>query len=602
MTLIILTVYMLFSNIYCRNDIVTQSETLHYDEVASLQSESEDDDSLTISKDQTDGDQSGNAGSWAWHNDGTFCYEDNAGSAFGDPETVCAVEGTDINVEGLKNRNLGISKDIIVAVIDTGIDIDHEDLKDMLWKNTGEIPGDGIDNDDNGFVDDVNGWNFYGNNSKMYNTGNYSEDAHGTHIAGIINRTVKEVFDMPASGPKISIMPVKSVGGPDNTGTVSSIIKGIQYAKANGADICNISLSFKKWNDNLYNTIKDSGMLFVVAAGNGESDTVGTGFELYDTKRYPACYGLDNVIVAANMRCDGKLHYSSNYSKKFVDIAAPGTKIWSTSTVRAGYEYMTGTSMAAPFIAGAVACVSAVHGDWDIYDIKDSICNTARKLPDLEDYIRTGGMLDLTAAVDYDPTVTQAPTSTPAETTSPAPTTGVTPTEVPQTTTSPDDPETATKEPEITVTPTAGVTPTEVPQTTTSPDDPETATKEPVITVTPTVTATPENTLTTMTTAQPDGSGSTTKESSTSSPSKAVKVEKGAIYTAGKGQTKARYLVKNVKKRRVYYYRCLVGKKVKTAIVPKKIRLRDGKFYKITGIDKKAFKGLKIKRKIKAKI
>jgi hypothetical protein len=237
-------------------------------------------------------------------------------------------------------------------------------------------------------------------------------------VAGIIQKTVTQaaIYGNPDFTSYVNIMSVKTVGGSNGTGTVSNLIKGIEYAEANGAKICNISLGFKKWNDKLYETIKNSNMLFVVAAGNGESDTNGVGFDLDQSPRYPACYDLENIIVVANMRCDGNLHYSSNYGEKSVDLAAPGTQIYSTSTAKSGYEMMTGTSMAAPMVAAETACVLAAHKAWDVLEVKKAILNSSRSLESLRGQVSTGGMPDIAAAISgcWESLETSAATESPS--------------------------------------------------------------------------------------------------------------------------------------------------------------------------------------------
>lgn len=340
---------------------------------------------------------------WAFSNDGSLTYEDNESSWYSDMETVHAVAGIDVDLEPARQDPGIYTRECIVALVDTGVDITHPALAGGLWKNPGEIPGDGIDNDGNGFIDDVDGWNFYKNTNVVYNSRSSTEDAHGTHCAGtvIADGASSGVTGIAGGIEAVRLMPVKTVGGPDQTGTIENLIKGIQYAEQNGARICNISLAFEKWNEEVYEVIKASHMLFVTVAGNGGSDTHGSGTDLETFPRYPACYGLDNVIVVANLKCDGTLHYSSNYSAVYTDLAAPGTKIYGTSTHKSGYEEMTGTSMAAPMVSAAAALTYASHEDWDILQVRQALLTSARKQDALEGLVKTGGMLDVAGAVFY---------------------------------------------------------------------------------------------------------------------------------------------------------------------------------------------------------
>lgn len=345
----------------------------------------------------------GSAPNWAFFNDGTLQYEDNESSWFSELETVNAVQGVDINLNPARQDKDIFTRECIVALIDTGVDITHPALSGGLWKNAGEVPGDGIDNDGNGYVDDIDGWNFYKGTNVVYNSRSSTEDAHGTHCAGTIiaDEASLGITGIAGGIGAVRLMPLKVVGGPSQTGSVEDLIKGIQYAEQNGATVCNISLGFERWNEEVCQVMKDSKMLFVTVAGNGESATHGSGFDLGQSPRYPACYGLGNVIVVANLKCDGTLHYSSNYSAAHVDLAAPGTRIYSTSTHKSGYETMTGTSMAAPMVTAAAALVYASHEGWDALQVKQALLASCRKLDALSGLVKTEGILDVAAAVSY---------------------------------------------------------------------------------------------------------------------------------------------------------------------------------------------------------
>ncbi len=373
------------------------------------------------------------AQNWAFCNDGSLRYEDNESSWYSGMETVRAVAGTDINLNPARQDTGIYTRECIVALIDTGVDITHPALAEGLWKNPGEIAGDGIDNDGNGYIDDLYGWNFYKDTNVMYNSRSSTEDAHGTHCAGTIIANDASLGRNGIAGgiPAVRLMPVKAVGGPNQTGTVENLIKSIQYAEQNGAAICNISLAFEKWNEDVYRVIRDSGMLFVTAAGNGESGTHGSGFDLGESPRYPACYGLDNVIVVANLKCDGTLHYSSNYSGACVDLAAPGTKINSTSTHKSGYEEMTGTSMSAPMVSAAAALVYASHKDFDVLQVKQAVLESCRKQEALNGMVKTGGMLDVAKAVFFEGTPSGDCTDSPGDIEEKPPETGNDPVEEP---------------------------------------------------------------------------------------------------------------------------------------------------------------------------
>lgn len=308
-------------------------------------------------------------------------------------QQTTAVADVDINVEQAWELYNGGTREVVVAMIDTGIDYAHEDLVDAIWINEDEIPGNGLDDDGNGYIDDIYGWNFYGGNNRVY-TG--SDDDHGTHGAGTIAATSNNNVGIAGivNSDNVKIMSLKALGGRNGSGSTASIIQAIRYAETNGAVICNLSLGSSADDKALYRAIAESSMLFVVAAGNDSADT--------DTAPcYPASYDLANIISVANLNYDGTLHYSSNYGAKSVDLAAPGTYILST-TPDDGYSYMTGTSMAAPMVTAAAAMIYSHYEDITLADVKEIILSTPTSLDALNGNTLTGGMLNLGAAMAYD--------------------------------------------------------------------------------------------------------------------------------------------------------------------------------------------------------
>ena len=267
---------------------------------------------------------------WAFFNDGSFTSEEVTkypvySDPFGQPSENAellgtlvevkkrqAVSGVDINLKQAWETYGNGSHDTIVAMIDTGIDASHEDLKDTLWVKTDEIPENGIDDDGNGYVDDCYGWNFYNNNNQIF-TGN--EDSHGTHGAGTISAGTGNGIGISGlvPGPRVRVMALKALGGNDGGGSTAAVIKAIKYAEDNGAVICNLSLTSTTDDKALYEAMKNSGMLFVVAAGNGNPKT-GKGVDTDVIPFYPAAYDLDNIISVANLSFDGALSASSNYT------------------------------------------------------------------------------------------------------------------------------------------------------------------------------------------------------------------------------------------------------------------------------------------------
>lgn len=312
--------------------------------------------------------------------------------------TTDAVKGIDINIQPAWELydQIENKRPVIVAVIDTGVDAAHPDLKDSMWVNEDEIPGDGIDNDGNGYVDDVNGWNFIDNSNQIY-TG--KEDNHGTHAAGTIaaargNGGVAGIAD----GRYVKIMSLKALGGEDGKGSPESVIAAIRYAEANGAQICNLSFGSQNCTDEFSAVIRDSKMLFVVAAGNGDENEV--GYNIDKDPIYPASLPYDNIITVANLMFDGRLDRSSNYGPINTDIAAPGSFIVSTIPDNS-YAFMTGTSMAAPMVTGAAALLYSARPELSLQDVKNVLLTSAHRLDKLNGRVFCGGMLDVYSALQW---------------------------------------------------------------------------------------------------------------------------------------------------------------------------------------------------------
>lgn len=291
---------------------------------------------------------------------------------------------------------------VIVAVIDTGIYYKHEDLKDHIWENPGEISGNKKDDDHNGYVNDCHGWDFYNNDSSVYSstgTGNglradtFDNDNHGTHVAGILAATANNNRGIAgiASNINLQIMPLKTFGGVSGSGSTKNIIKAIRYAENKGAKIVNVSWNFSKSDPELYQTIQESNMLFVCSAGND-------GINVDKQKSYPCCYDLPNVVSVTSV--DNTLTFCkefANYGKKSIDLAAPGQDI--LSTVIGGYSTMYGTSMSTPIVTGAAALAYAANTKLRAADLKKVLRKSITKRTDLKSKTVTGGVINIDLAV-----------------------------------------------------------------------------------------------------------------------------------------------------------------------------------------------------------
>ena len=325
--------------------------------------------------------------------------------------------GADINAVQAWDIQTG-QREVVVAVIDTGADLDHEDLHHNIWKNTAEDwhdgnPGhNGVDDDGNGRIDDYYGWDFA-------NEDNMPDDdyGHGSHVCGIIGATGDNGIGVTGVNWDVSIMPLKILDSKGN-GTVADEIEAIEYAIENGAQIINASYTGFSYSYMEHEAIKDArnaGVLFVAAAGN-------KGTSCDQTPAYPSSHGLANIVSVAATDHRDALASFSNYGPLSVDVAAPGKRIMSTYGDNT-YRSANGTSMAAPYVSGLAALVwaedVAENGTFTISygQVKSRIFNGVEVLSSLSGTILSAGRINAyNSLIPVDPTqIPEAPYGLSAE-------------------------------------------------------------------------------------------------------------------------------------------------------------------------------------------
>ncbi|MDD1729216.1 MAG: S8 family serine peptidase [Methanospirillum sp.] len=328
--------------------------------------------------------------------------------------------GADIHVIPAWAQTTG-SDSVVVAVIDTGVDYNHPDLAGNIWTNPGETPGNGVDDDGNGYIDDVHGWNFVTNSNDPMD-----DNGHGTHCAGVIGAVGNNGIGISGINQKVKIMPLKILGK-DGNGDMAGILKAIAYARSMGANVISCSWGGTTRSEALGDAIAQTSVPVICAAGN-------SGVNTDVIPQYPSGFDSPQIIsVAASDASDGIPNYS-NYGTSSVDVAAPGDWILSTYPTSLGYDYikMKGTSMATPQVSGLAALILSVNPGLSADQIKQLIVNNVDNKPAFTGKIGSGGR------IDAEKTLTAArggtvPTQSPTESPTPVPTQvpSVNPTEVP---------------------------------------------------------------------------------------------------------------------------------------------------------------------------
>lgn len=340
-----------------------------------------------------------------------------------DPLAVNQWGMKDIGVAAAWNINRGTNK-IIVAVIDTGVDYTHEDLLPNMWRNPKEIPANGIDDDNNGYIDDVIGWDFVSNDNKPYDLAatsvsdllNGGNPGHGTHCSGNVAAAGQNGKGISGVAPNAQIMALRFIGA--DSGTTADAVKAIKYAVDNGAKV--LSNSWGSEGDDpedaagnqalkeIIQYAQDHDVLFIAAAGNGHQG-VGYNNDTDAKPGVPASYDNDNIISVAAIDVNNKLGSFSNWGAKTVDIAAPGVKVYST-TVNGHYSDTVipilgatwdGTSMATPHVAGAAALYWSAHPEKTYAEVKAAILGSAVRTPATEGKMTSNGKLNVEALMKF---------------------------------------------------------------------------------------------------------------------------------------------------------------------------------------------------------
>jgi len=275
------------------------------------------------------------------------------------------------------------SSSVVVAVSDTGISKGHPDLKNRIWSNPNEIPGNGVDDDGNGFVDDTWGWNFAGSNNNPDD-----ENSHGTHCSGIIGAEANNGEGISGVNWDVRFMAVQFLTK-EGSGSSDDGIGTILYAADNGAQVLSMSWGgggFTQALEDALNYAAEKGVLLVAAAGNDSADG--------DTEpHFPSAYDVPGLVAVASSAGVGQLSSFSNYGLTTVDLAAPGSSILS-SILDGNYKRYSGTSMATPMVAGVAALVLSKYPNTDVNTLRNALFNAIDERTAYDGKIATSGDLN----------------------------------------------------------------------------------------------------------------------------------------------------------------------------------------------------------------
>ncbi|MCP3942795.1 MAG: S8 family serine peptidase [Desulfobacteraceae bacterium] len=293
-------------------------------------------------------------------------------------------QSNDADIDAPEAWDISKGNDVVIAVIDTGVDYNHPDLVQNMWTNSGEIPGNNIDDDNNGFIDDVYGWDFANGDGNPIDGHN-----HGTHVAGTIAAKGNNNLGVVGVNWNARIMALKGLSD-GGSGYISNLANCLIYAVDNGAKISNNSWGgggYSQAMNNALNYAKNNGHLFIAAAGNDYGNNNDS------SPHYPSSYSHDNIIAVAATNQSDNLASFSNYGANSVDIAALGVSI--LSTVRnGGYSSYNGTSMATPHVAGVAGLLLSHKSSLSYTQIRDALLNNVDTKSSLQGKVVSNGRLN----------------------------------------------------------------------------------------------------------------------------------------------------------------------------------------------------------------
>lgn len=299
------------------------------------------------------------------------------------------------------------SPNVIVAVIDTGVDYNHPDLNPNIWINPGEAgakANNGIDDDGNGYIDDAYGWDFVDNDNTPYDrTSFFGNPGHGTHCAGVIGAAANNGYGITGIASGVRIMPLRFL--PENgEGTTANAVKAMKYAIDMGAWVMSNSWGGEDEQNEDSRALRE---IFAEAASKGRIPVVAAGNESLNVdaaplKATPASFNAPTQITVAATGRGGSLAGFSNYGATLTHLGAPGVGI--LSTVPGGrFQNMDGTSMATPVVAGAVALFWSKNQSMKAMDVRNAVLSTTKATPSLKGRTMTGGRLDIQALLSLPP-------------------------------------------------------------------------------------------------------------------------------------------------------------------------------------------------------